>query len=182
MRATMLVLMVLLGGAELIAAQSGGLPAGARVRWMEQQGWVEADVQQPASPGSPIRVVVRSGVASAADRHRIGKAEEIAWDADRLALRTRKGRQWRGAMTGAVAGALVGGMIGLVQGDDPPGTFLAFTGPEKAVLLGSTLGLLGGLIGAIAAPGAQWQPVVTTGVSRISWQIGGDGIGMKLNF
>ncbi len=68
----------------------------------------------------------------------------------------------RGAGIGLLAGAGTGAVLGFAAGDDPPGTFLAFTRGEKAAAGGLVLGtiglLAGGVIGTLA-PGVRWERV-----------------------
>ena len=65
----------------------------------------------------------------------------------------RKGRIGRGVFIGALTGFAIGGLIGLIDGADPPDTFLAYTAEDKAIVLGLPLAVvgagLGGLLGSI---------------------------------
>ncbi len=65
----------------------------------------------------------------------------------------RKGRIGRGVFIGALTGFAIGGLIGLIDGDDPPDTFMAYTAGDKAIVLGLPLAVVGagvgGLLGSI---------------------------------
>lgn len=78
---------------------------------------------------------------------------EVSIDRHRQAL--------KGLGMGMLAGAGAGAFIGLASGDDPPGTFLAFTAGEKAMVLGIFFGATGGVAGLIAGALTRsdvWSP------------------------
>ena len=67
---------------------------------------------------------------------------------DIYTLKTRRTKSvGRGILIGSITGFAVGGIIGLVDGDDPPDTFLAWTAGEKALVSGVFLGGVGALTG-----------------------------------
>lgn len=61
----------------------------------------------------------------------------------------RKGRVGRGVFIGALTGFAVGGLIGLIDGDDPPDTFMALTAGEKALILGIPMAAFGAGVGGL---------------------------------
>lgn len=76
-----------------------------------------------------------------------------------------KSNRARGAAIGFAIGALIGGGIGAASGDDEPG-ILAMSAGEKAIAAGASLGLLGGLIGFVAAGSSdKWEDVPVHGWS-----------------
>lgn len=65
-------------------------------------------------------------------------------------IKTRKKNSViRGIVIGAITGFVAGGLTGLISGDDPENIFLSFTAEEKALALGTYLGLAGIGAGAI---------------------------------
>ncbi len=65
-------------------------------------------------------------------------------------IKTRRNNSiGRGILIGAATGFVVGGFIGLVDGDDPSGTFMAMTAGEKAIMAGGILSIGGGVIGGL---------------------------------
>jgi len=44
---------------------------------------------------------------------------------------------------------------GMIEGDDPPNTFIAFTGPEKGLLISILTAPAGAIVGAIVGPGPE---------------------------
>jgi hypothetical protein len=62
----------------------------------------------------------------------------------------RRRNTLKGLGTGTLVGAGAGALLGLASGDDPPGTFLAFTAGEKAGILGVFFGATGAVIGLIS--------------------------------
>ena len=86
----------------------------------------------------------------------------------------RKGGAVRGAITGTIAGVLVGGLIGLMSGSDdmeinspidvlyPP-----MTAGEKALIGAGTLGLIGGLVGAIIGASAKQTFIINRNPSAL---------------
>ncbi len=61
----------------------------------------------------------------------------------------RKNNIGRGVLIGAITGFAVGCFIGLIDGDDPPNTFLGMTAEEKALFAGVPLAVGGAGIGAL---------------------------------
>lgn len=61
----------------------------------------------------------------------------------------RKGSVGRGVLYGALGGIATGALIGFMSGNDPPGTFIAFSASDKAIVLGTLLAIPGVAIGAI---------------------------------
>jgi len=61
---------------------------------------------------------------------------------------------WSSAGMGALVGLLLGGIIGFAGGDDESG-LVQFSSEEKALGLGLTFGILGGLIGLITGSGSS---------------------------
>jgi hypothetical protein len=55
----------------------------------------------------------------------------------------------KGILVGAITGLVAGGLIGLIDGDDPPGTWFALRAEEKAIIAGVPLAVCGAGIGAI---------------------------------
>jgi len=61
---------------------------------------------------------------------------------------------WSSAGMGALVGLLIGGILGFAGGDDESG-LVQFSSEEKALGLGLTFGILGGLIGLITGSGSS---------------------------
>lgn len=61
----------------------------------------------------------------------------------------RNNKIGKGILVGAITGLVTGGLIGLIDGDDPPGTWFAFSAEEKATIGGVYLAVCGAGIGAI---------------------------------
>jgi hypothetical protein len=59
----------------------------------------------------------------------------------------RKGNIARGAFLGALTGFAIGGLIAVIDGDDPPDTWFAYTAGEKALLLGVPMAVIGAGVG-----------------------------------
>ena len=70
----------------------------------------------------------------------------------------QKGRKLRGTAIGLGIGGALGAVMGYSDGDDPPGMFSMDAG-HKAAVGAVAFGVIGGLIGALAAPGEQWQEI-----------------------
>lgn len=68
-----------------------------------------------------------------------------------------RGRRSRGKTTlyGMLIGAGAGLVWGLIEGDDPSNRFLAFTGPEKGLLISILTVPAGAVVGAIVGPGPE---------------------------
>jgi len=79
-------------------------------------------------------------------------------DLARLQVQVQGSRRGQGALIGLGVGAVLGAMIGFADGDDSGG-MLSFTAEEKAGMLAIALAPVGAIIGAVAAPGAQWETV-----------------------
>lgn len=96
---------------------------------------------------------------------------------------SRRGRTMlRYAGIGFAAGAVVGAVGGFADGDDPRDCWLVcFSAEEKALLLGASLGVVGGTVGLVAgavAPAEQWVPA-----SRpVAAESRGFEVGLSLSF
>jgi len=71
---------------------------------------------------------------------------------------TARSRKGRGALKGAGIGAVTGAVVGLLSGDDESGMVRATAG-EKAAILAVSFAVIGAVLGAIGAPGEQWETV-----------------------
>lgn len=180
MRSTLLLVLLMMVGADAVAAQAvTTLPAGARVRWLEDGDWIEGEVRQSSPRGAPILVVIMGGNRTMSPVRRHGLEEEISWTAEQLQLRTRAADRWRGALIGGAIGVAVGAMIGFADGDDEVG-FIQLTAAQKAAMAGIGLGLIGLPVGAIASPGSRWASVGATGDVRV--HVGAGALGLRLSF
>lgn len=65
-----------------------------------------------------------------------------------IKLRKNK-RIGKGILTGAITGFVTGALIGIVDGDDPSGTWFALSAEEKAIIAGVPLAVCGAGIGAL---------------------------------
>jgi len=70
----------------------------------------------------------------------------------------QSGRRGQGAAIGLAVGAGMGALMGFASGDDPDG-IVSFSAGAKAGMGAVVFGLAGTLIGAVAAPGEQWETV-----------------------
>jgi len=160
-RAALLVLFSILGfagvaGAQAISAGAERLREGDVVRLKTASTIGEFLVVS----ASDFAVVVRSGPA--------GSPFEVPFTSiqtlDRnVGLRSRGEAALGTGAVGLVVGAVGGATLGFMSGDDPPGTFLAFSAGEKALMVGSVFGVAGGVLGAAAgaiSPGQKWERVV----------------------
>lgn len=97
--------------------------------------------------------------------------------------RKRGSSAGRGALTGIFIGGLSGALLGLASGDDPPEQWFAFSAEEKALMgalgLGSTGGLVGALLGYLAA-GENWVEVPRESMRLDVAPLHGTGVGLSL--
>jgi hypothetical protein len=101
---------------------------------------------------------LRSSETDALQRVRIADISSLEIGAPRSAGRGAG----RGALIGGGIGLLGGIVTGIVSGDDNPGSIIAFTAAEKALILGMTLTMFGAIIGAFvgaAFPGEDWKNI-----------------------
>ena len=100
-----------------------------------------------------------------------------------LEASVKPSRKGSGALIGLGVGAVLGAAIGFASGDDPPG-IVSFSAGAKAGMGAIVFGPLGAIIGAIGAPGEQWQAVppdkVQLGFSR--GPRGENGVCLTLRF
>lgn len=98
-------------------------------------------------------------------------------------------RVLKGLGMGALAGAGGGALLGLLSGDDPPGTFLAWTAEEKALIGGAFFGATGAVVGLIAGALTRsdvWTPAMAgptppVGVSLLPFT-SERGTGLRVGF
>ena len=65
-------------------------------------------------------------------------------------IKLRKSKKiGKGILIGAVTGLVAGGLVGLIDGDDPSGTWFALSAEDKAVIGGVYLAVCGAGIGAL---------------------------------
>jgi hypothetical protein len=74
----------------------------------------------------------------------------------RLDLRTRPSLRPAGALLGLGIGFATGMLLGLAAGDDTD-CFVCYSATDKGLILSVPLGLVGLVLGAVAAPGEQWM-------------------------
>jgi hypothetical protein len=163
-RAALLVLFSILASAGVAEAQAvPAVPAGVeRLR--------EGDVVRLKTAStigeflvvsaSDFAVVVRSGPAGSPFEVPFTSIQSL----DRnVGLRSRGEAALGTGAVGLVVGAVGGATLGFMSGDDPPGTFLAFSAGDKALMLGSMFGVAGGVLGAAAgaiSPGQKWERLI----------------------
>jgi hypothetical protein len=148
-------------------------------------GTVVRLLEGPATlaPGAQIRMTRAPALdapGARASRERI-QGTLIATDSDSVAVRVESGEirrvarseierlqlyrgvepKWaQGFAMGFAIGAVVGAGGGFLSGDDPQDEFLAFSAPEKAVILGIAGAVTGSTLGAVIGlfnHGAHWQ-------------------------
>jgi len=86
----------------------------------------------------------------------------------------------RGALVGAGIGAGAGALMGFASGDDSPGSFIAFTAGEKALILGVALIPVGALIGVVVPSAERWGEVPTDRIRLSLALVRGSGAGVSL--
>ena len=97
----------------------------------------------------------------------------------KLDVRTGGRSRW---IEGAGFGFLVGAVIGIASGDDPPSQLLAANAGQKAIVFGSLLGILGGVIGK-GITSDQWAEVPLDRLRpRLVAQQDGVGVAVGLRF
>lgn len=170
---------VLLGAASLLAAlaippslaaaqATPSVQEGSRVRLTVPSLGLDGDVGTVEDAGERA-LVVRFDFP-----WRTARVERA--DIERMEVSVRRERRvLRKVGIGALAGAGTGAVVGLLSGDDEGG-FINFTAEEKALMLGSAMGVLGGVVGLVAGivvrhdvwkgaavpprPGAKVHPIV----------------------
>lgn len=180
MRTTILLIVLVACAAlpaRLLAQSPERFPAGTVVRWHEGRTTRVGRLVVTPSADAPLAVRARG---EHVDR-------ELAWDTPGLEYQSRKSRKGRGTLIGLGVGAAVGVMAGFVSGDDPCdhrlfGCLFAFTAEQKAAMFGVSLGGIGALIGAIAAPGARWTAVGPAAPPRLALLLTSDRVGVRVGF
>jgi hypothetical protein len=178
MSLAVLILVSTLGGGAL-AADGPTLASGTRIRAKVTETTDKGKTRTREVRGSLVDLGdstltmkperVPSGVGTRSGSYLIIPRERI----EELETSVRPSRRGQGALIGLGVGAIVGAMIGFADGDDPAG-FMSFSAEAKAGMLAIVFAPVGAMIGALAAPGEQWDSV-SAGDVRLGFHRGPDG-------
>ena len=88
----------------------------------------------------------------------------------------------RGALIGAALGAGAAVFIGLAAGSDDPGTFIAFSAGQKALLAAIVLVPIEAVIGAAVHPPERWKELPKDRIRLSFTPVSGRGAAVSLAF